>query len=103
MPEFWLWSLRLWGLPAVGRRTTSLGPGTGISRSPGPGGDHSCSRGCLAPLNLPYGLDASGLPSPRAEWSRMPFVLTTPGGQPVPVFLTSSGASRPFFRAMSEH
>jgi hypothetical protein len=59
---------------------------TGITRRSGPGCDLTCARRPLS-APKPYLCDrgTSGLPSPSAARSRMPFVLTTPGGQPVPL------------------
>jgi hypothetical protein len=47
-------------------------------------------------------LSVSGLPSPRADHSRMPFVLTTPGGQPVPLLGKPAAIPRRISVPMSE-
>jgi hypothetical protein len=94
---------RRWG-PGRRRLSASLsGPPTGITRGrrtgvclrvPGSSADEL--RTCLCDLGV------SGLPSPPATQSRMPFVLTTPGGQPVSLLGKPAAIPRCISVRMSE-
>jgi hypothetical protein len=80
------------GKPARRGRSASSGRAAGISRGSRTG---VCGWLPLRPVDDPgawlCALGVSGLPSPPAPAARMPFVLTTPGGQPVPLLETSCG------------
>jgi hypothetical protein len=68
MPEVWQ-GIYAYGEPVSGRSSydVALGPGAGISRPPGPVGDHSCPGARLAARGLPLRPQRSGSAFTRAE------------------------------------
>lgn len=93
------------GVPHTVRRSVgrvAMGLSTGITRETGPGcGSDAAGAVVLALRSRFRTLDAPGLPSRVGLILGMPFVLSTPGGQPVAVCCASFAVTRCFVSSRS--